>query len=169
MRNFLNKILKIFSKGIILGFWFIFIIFLASVSYATFTWFSWLNAISNETLTAQKWNDMVDAVRDEYSTTETLTSKIWVDGKPIYRIVVSDTINAWDATWIKRIDTTSLNIDKAIEIEYRIGNSALESSDVISTSSWSRAAEFRPDGIYTEIWSSYNGLIFQAILEYTKN
>lgn len=107
MKTTLNNILLAFWKGILVWFWFTFFVFLVWVSYAAFTWFVWLNAVVSEPLTANKWNDLVDAVNDDYSTTETLTNKVWIDWNPIYRKVInisnltagSHTITHWLTTF----------------------------------------------------------------------
>lgn len=57
------------------------------ISYATFTNFDSLQVNSWDTLTASKWNDIVDAIKDEYSTEETLTNKIWL-WESVYRKVI---------------------------------------------------------------------------------
>lgn len=46
------------------------------------------NNIPNNTMICIT-DDNMDVVPDVYSTTETKTNKIWIDGKPIYRKVVS--------------------------------------------------------------------------------
>lgn len=71
-----------------------------AVSYAAFTNFTSLQATSWETLTSTKWNDMVDAVQDEYLTnwTEVVTNKTW-DWKPVYRKVL--TYTSWsNSNWL---------------------------------------------------------------------
>lgn len=93
--NYLKELRKTFWKGIIWGLWFLSIIWFAWISYAAFTWFTWLDATPSESLTAEKWNNLVDAVQDEYSTSETLTNKVWL-WQPVYRKVYNlPTFNTW--------------------------------------------------------------------------
>ena len=51
---------------------------------------------------------------DVYSTTETKTNKVWIDGKPIYRIVFDTTVTKGTS---KTIDISSLNIDNPIIVD----------------------------------------------------
>lgn len=56
---------------------------------------TWVNGTAGNTpVNADRLNHMEDGIEDAYyddtySTTETLTDKIWTDGKPIYRIVAT--------------------------------------------------------------------------------
>ena len=60
---------------------------------------------------------------ETYSTEETLTNKIWVDGKPIYRktYLLSNVTSA-----LSNIDVTSLNIDKIIKLYGMSYNNSLQ-------------------------------------------
>ena len=90
----MNNLLSDLKKWLTIWFWIVMMLWLAWVSYAAFTWFTALQATPAESLTLTKWNDMVDAVKDEYKTdwSEVLTSKIW-DWKPVYRKVITATVN----------------------------------------------------------------------------
>ena len=54
------------------------------------------------------------SVKDVYSTSETLTNKVWTDGKPIYRNVIID--NAITKGTQKNIDLSALNIGSYVSI-----------------------------------------------------
>ena len=60
---------------------------------------------------------------ETYSTEETLTNKIWVDGKPVYRktYLLSNVTSA-----LSNIDVTSLNIDKIINLYGMSYNNSLQ-------------------------------------------
>lgn len=73
-----------------------------------------------KTSTVTAINELVDG--ETYSTTEVKTNRTWIDGKPIYRLVVDYTIarstNAWNAV------NTLNNIDKIFikEVTAFVGN-----------------------------------------------
>lgn len=52
-----------------------------------------------------------------YSTTETFTGSYWIDGKPIYRKVITNSWGSSGGTSITNIDITTLNIDSLIKGE----------------------------------------------------
>ena len=57
-----------------------------------------------------------DKIKDVYSTSETLTNKIWVDNKPIYRKVYSVSNLSTSANeWNNLIDVSNDNIDKLVD------------------------------------------------------
>lgn len=60
------------------------------------------------------FNDDESANVDLYSTSEVKTNKVWIDGKPIYRIVYDITVTKGTA---KTIDISSLNIDTPIIVD----------------------------------------------------
>lgn len=62
-------------------------------------------------------------IQDVYSTTETLTNKIWTDNKPIYRKVI-ETTNAQCTTTgtlvDKNVSVSSLNIDTMTDLRLKL-------------------------------------------------
>lgn len=60
--------------------------------------------------------DDSDGTPDYYSTTETKTNKIWIDGKPIYRIVLqlTETISSNYSWGGRESEVKALNIDQPI-------------------------------------------------------
>lgn len=60
------------------------------------------------------FNDDESANVDLYSTSEVKTNKVWIDGKPIYRIVYDITVTKGTA---ETIDISSLNIDTPIIVD----------------------------------------------------
>lgn len=60
-----------------------------------------------------------DAVADRYSTTETMTNKTWIDGKPIYRKVYNITpVRLQD-------DSTHSFVDATLDVEQLVAGSAV--------------------------------------------
>ena len=57
-------------------------------SETTPTMASVVNATNSSTTDAYSCDYVNEAIQDVYSTTETKTNKVWIDGKPIYRKVV---------------------------------------------------------------------------------
>jgi len=48
-----------------------------------------LEAEIDDTLITTNYNALVNEVKDEFSTTEIVTNKVWINGKPIYRKVIN--------------------------------------------------------------------------------
>lgn len=65
-------------------------------------------------------NEKVDTLLvDRYSTSEVKTNKLWIDGKPIYRKVVSGIIpSAIDATGWASVDIVIPNFNKVISLKF---------------------------------------------------
>ena len=108
---------------------------------------------------------------DTYSTTETLTNKIWVNGKPIYRKVIQiNTINAGQT--VISLDTT--NVDEYLTIEgmaYSQNDCVpipkVHNNDFIYQIGWFIVKS--TNSLIIEAGSSTSGIIKgYAILEYTK-
>lgn len=56
-----------------------------------------------------------------YSTTEVKTNKVWIDGKPIYKIVYS--VGSMSANTSKTIDTSTWNLDTMTYLDgFGVGN-----------------------------------------------
>lgn len=147
----------------------LFVLSIGWIGYAAFTTFTALESTSWDTLTATKWNDMVDAVKDEYSTGEILTNKVWIDGKPIYRKVVTcnETVSANQDNYIVVWDNAPTNVDTGIDVNV-IG---IDWDDT-GWMNYTNGTEYRKrvyfDGVH--IWTSSNSanITHTAILEYTK-
>ena len=63
-------------------------------------------------------DDEESGLVDEYSTSETKTNKVWIDGRPIYRKVMTfDNITnlAYD-TWVTLADTSSWTLDRTAPV-----------------------------------------------------
>lgn len=77
-------------------------------------------------------NDILDYTKEVYSTSETLTNKVWIDGKPIYRKCVSTTsgnanvdtsiMTISDVGNIVSLDGTLINsIGSCVSLNYSFG------------------------------------------------
>jgi hypothetical protein len=102
-----------------------------------------------------------DAVADRYSTTETMTSNTWIDGKPIYRRVL--------------VTTTAFTLTESwINIVTYCGNPTLDMRDLISTSNTlETGAYMKKNGPNSIIWARQGSSISVPvgtafIIEYTK-
>ena len=83
MKQYLTELCKTFWKWLVFWTWAILIM------WTVYAFTTPLPQVSNwDSLTSTAWNDMVDAVNDEYTTSETLTNKIFL-WKPVYRQVMS--------------------------------------------------------------------------------
>nr|DAU92428.1 MAG TPA: tail collar domain [Caudoviricetes sp.] len=121
---------------------------------------------SEETWSSQKINE---ENREVYSTDEVKTNKVWIDGKPIYRKVTTQTITTLEGTPINDFDTSL--VDSVISI---YGSIKQPSGNITPISFYNKAN----DGAYVYISKERNRFILYArelgigdvilIVEYTK-
>lgn len=98
--------------------------------------------------------------KDTYSTEETLTNKVWIDGKPIYRRVITGLSMSFSATsteWQKL--STSLDIDVEFLVTADVYRYSYKVPTIIISSI--KPITYHNPGIS---WSDCNKLV----LEYTK-
>lgn len=109
-----------------------------------------------------------DYVEEVYSTDEVKTNKIWIDGKPIYRKVVSGTINA---TGNNQVILTG-DIDSLIDYSGYINDPAENLKLIIGKSTYTDGGSSRiiqiSNSIYMGYANNYHNLNFYAVVEYTK-
>lgn len=115
---------------------------------------------------------------DVYSTDEVKTDKIWIDGKPIYRIVLTKTTDGTPndvslrtpetmqtliflQAFAKTTEGGNIDVFPNNSISYATGNTPRGMTYITPTSGWNANA------IYMVNTNGYNS--FWAILEYTKN
>ncbi len=163
------EIIKQIKWWVLHGIWFLLVIWLAWVWYASFTGFSWLAMSSWDILTAQKWTDLVDAVQDEYSTTETLTNKVWLN-QPLYRKVIELTSPANSAGVTYNVAaqfTWGSNCRVVNHIIYRTDG---WNSTSAQNSFWETDIKNDCSTIWIKHdWSSFvNSVPVKMIIEYTK-
>lgn len=125
------------------------------------------NAISSgETWSSQKIHE---ENKEVYSMDEVKTNKVWIDGKPIYRKVTTQTITTLEGTPINDFDTSL--VDSVISI---YGSIKQPSGNITPISFYNKAT----DGAYVYISKERNRFILYArelgigdvilIVEYTK-
>lgn len=111
--------------------------------------------------------DEADGGRDIYSTTETKTNKVWIDGKPIYRKVIEQTLTSGVNTI-----THNLGIERYVDVFLSKGNDLVSSSDMQQIATY-RGSDYNmcpynlsKDKLYIACvgWTGYTVII----LEYTK-
>lgn len=123
------------------------------------------------------WSEWIRIGQDIYSTTETLTNKVWIDGKPIYRKVFTNTlptVTEGTAQTVVLGDIT--NLDELISINSSVKESAnVQYAFVQNYRTWSNTGTIRVfynknmNGLCAENSSSaFNGLGIKVIAEYTK-
>lgn len=107
---------------------------------------------------------------NEYSTKEVKTNKVWIDGKPIYRMCID--IGTITTTGNKTITHTAKNIDRYTDVR-AIGNSGTSYYNVPFTPNVGmfNSASFSIRTISPtelQLYASVTGHSFVAIIEYTK-
>lgn len=149
--------------------WFVFswTVLLIGLTYAAFTNFTDLWVATWETLTADKWNNLVDAVKDEYELNETITNKIWL-WKPVYRKVIDCGSFAWNKNCPTNISGVDLMwVADFVENDWAGQISGWASSHYIT---WTQARMVyitAYNQIYIQWYSAYTRH-FYVTVEYTK-
>lgn len=110
-----------------------------------------------------------DYVEEVYSTDEVKTNKIWIDGKPIYRKVISGTINA---TGNNQVILTG-DIDSLIDYSGYINDPSENLKLIIGKSTYTDASGSSriiqiSNSLYMGYANNYHNLNFYAVVEYTK-
>lgn len=163
------SILKQIKWWILHWIWFLIILWLVWAVYAFTTPLPQVNTWNP--LTAQWWNDMVDAVNDEYSTTETLTNRTWL-GKSVYRkIIISDSI-ANNTIWNTNKPHLVTGIDEIIRADliFIWANDGYSSSYTYVDWGVRIAASANYTDFHFHINSSWSAnYTFYGVMEYTKN
>lgn len=108
---------------------------------------------------------------DYYSTEETLTNKVWIDGKPIYRKVVTFTTDATAGSWKNYPSGITSTVDKMISIQ-----ATIERSNYINSVPYEESANGYiylsyvkgSKNVTYKVGSDLTSLPVIVILEYTK-
>ena len=104
---------------------------------------------------------------NDYSTTEIDTGKKWIDGKPIYRKVVSDTTSSSsDQTML----STITNLDYCISIKGILVDSgySIVIPSYVNSNNYTNCAMTDGKKPYLSVSSGYRNKAFTLIIEYTK-
>ncbi len=86
-------------------------------------WYSFIIDDENSTINFNV-TEKVDIPKDVYSTEETLTDKVWIDGKPIYRKVIIGATLAEAA--VTKYDASDSNIDTVVSLDLMLNNTQLQ-------------------------------------------
>ena len=119
-------------------------------------------------------NYVNNALKDVYSTTETKTNKVWTDGKPIYRTVISKSVSSGTNN-ITLSDYGISNYD-TIYINYNGSYIKNSSGEIKHLSTYESSQAFNnttlktSTGVFTYYTnSSFLGGTINLIVEYTKS
>lgn len=133
--------------------------------YATVLW----TVSSGDTLTADMWNTMTGNYN--YSTSEVVTGKKWIDGKPIYRKVVTLASNpVADDTW-HDIAYTNPPADVETLVFAQLEDGNLSAQTYATNSAWKRMYTLWLTNMSYILGTSMVAGFWQwdhVILEYTK-
>jgi len=117
-------------------------------------------------------------LKETYSTTETLTNKVWIDGKPIYRkVFTGNMLSSSSGQYWDNLFKTNLPIDTLVNIDGMIQNTltdhraikinTIESDDYYCIVSYLQSTDYvqtKVNGwLYTDM-----GFVYRIVLEYTK-
>ena len=132
---------------------------------------------TGDTLSASLMNEnfaslksAIESIDPQYNTAETLTHKVWIDGKAIYRKVFEMGAMPLATGNINKAHDI-INLDKVVRISGFLSNGTTTLSLPYTASSAANTAAVDVNGttvylVNTGSFSGYNGVI---ILEYTKN
>ena len=128
-----------------------------------------INSMSgNQTDLAPSVDAVKNYVKEIYSTDEVKTNKVWIDGKPIYRKVVTGTINA---SGNNQVILTG-DIDSLIDYSGYINDPAENLKLIIGKSTYTDGGSSRiiqiSNSLYMGYANNYHNLGFYAVVEYTK-
>lgn len=127
----------------------------------------WLEAEVGDTLTTTNYNALVNEVKDEFSTSETVTSKTWL-WKPVYRKVITDT-NVTSDTYIDPLITNweLARVEQFIRISSWWGVTSSSASRYTDDSSEVRAYMQSLTELRILVHSTENST-WHVVIEYTK-
>lgn len=113
-------------------------------------------------VTANNLNEMQNILNDKFNyTQEEQRIGTWIDGKPLYRKVITGTTIDGD----KDIDLTNLNIYETINVSGFCGN---EKPVNFYYGGYSISTRFSGSHLYLFASTPYANLNYRIILEYTK-
>ena len=111
-----------------------------------------------------------EVVGNDYSTTEINTGKTWINGKPIYRIVIQFTTTSTTGSWQSRALGIS-NLEKIIKYDYTYETNSTEmykDSNYVSSGYNLTTRMNKTDGLFNYLQNGYKNADITLIVEYTK-
>lgn len=112
----------------------------------------------------------VNSKNDVYSTTETVTNKTWINGKPIYRKVITGTIT--NSGW-NTIDTEITNFEDLIDLHTDIGAVEIYANNFYLGDNYECISRIQKltnvTNLQINLGAGYVNSPFKAIIEYTKS
>lgn len=124
---------------------------------------------SDETTNAPSIRAVKEKILDVYSTNEIKTNEIWIDGKPIYRKVITGTKTSIGVSNVMSL--VDLNYDTIIQLRLLSKNSDPIAQQYYSNEQDNLRCWIQPDkGLRIQSGSLYPSVpfIYIVILEYTK-
>ena len=125
----------------------------------------------NELPEAKEDTGETSQVIDVYSTSETITNKIWIDNKPIYRKVIKFTQGLNGG--VNEIAHNIADIDSIVDVNMllKFNTTVYFNSAFESTSAYISLSGATPEKIFIGVGSSWGNSFkqgFTIIMEYTK-
>ena len=120
-----------------------------------------------ETNKSPSVNSVKNYVKDEYSTNEIKTNKIWIDNKPIYRKVINDTTSRNSGIYLIPHNISNLNDITNIKL-YSWQNSTTMFIGSTSNLDGSDRLTFYYNGENISIRNSWQTIKIVIVIEYTK-
>lgn len=127
------------------------------------------NLTDNSTENAPSQRAVNEALLDTYSTEEVKTNKVWIDGKPIYRKVIVNTIKKSGSNIFDLSSVGLNNVDKYITLK-SISNGDPINEDYYTTNADLLRTLINYNGLYIQLGTSYPSVpcLIYTIVEYTK-
>lgn len=104
---------------------------------------------------------------DVYSTSETITNKIWIDGKPIYRKVCVLNVAGHSSTWTT-FSFATLGLNNIDYIYMADGTRSLDSGIQIRDINYNRNVYIATNTSTLEVGPYSNATVLTIVFEYTK-
>lgn len=124
-------------------------------------------ATTNKTSIVNAINELKNA--EVYSTTETLTNKVWIDGKPIYRKVITGTTSSTSGTTWNYVNLDTPNINEILPmttIKYGPSENEINIGNVNDSYGFQYRIVNKNQLMYRQY--GYKNIPYTLLLEYTK-
>ena len=112
-----------------------------------------------------------EEVIDTYSTEETVTNKVWIDGKPIYRKVINATQSLTSGSNAVAHGISNFGVATEVKLLIFFNGMTYVNSSYESATNWLSLNRVTSDSVYIFVGSGWGSSFtqgFAVILEYTK-